>query len=201
MEDQLRIAKEQIANLKEKATEVERAKGIAKFGRDKALRAKDEADFGRAEAQASKEEAEEAAYASSVAETEAALKAQVPGVCQLYCSQVWNEALRQAGIEASSDLWKVENVYYPPAIREAAPSSSEAEVVSEEVGATPSEDILAATTCEESTKEADPSGVIEIDKGSNKKAPQEAANPSDAQAPLAEETAPPIVPPQAISPG
>ena len=59
-----------------------------------------------------------------VAETQAALKAQVLGVCRLYCSQVWNETLKQAGVEAS-DLWKVEHVYHPPAIREAAASSFE----------------------------------------------------------------------------
>ena len=62
-----------------------------------------------------------------VAKTQATLKAQVPEVCRFYCSQVWNKALKQAGVEASSDLWKVENVYYPPAIRETAPISSEAE--------------------------------------------------------------------------
>ena len=100
----MRIAKEHIANLKEKATEAERAKGIAEFARNEALRVKDEADFGKAEAQAFKEEAEEAAYASGVTETEAAFKAQVPGVCRLYCSQVWNETFRQAGDETSSDL-------------------------------------------------------------------------------------------------
>ena len=41
-----------------------------------------------------------------VAETQATLKAQVPGVCRLYCSQVWNEALKQARVEVSSDLWR-----------------------------------------------------------------------------------------------
>ena len=68
-----------------------------------------------------------------VAESQATLKAQVPGVCRLYCSQVWNEALKQAGVEASSDLWKVENVYYPLAILEIAPSCSEVEYAPEEV--------------------------------------------------------------------
>ena len=48
-----------------------------------------------------------------VAETETNLKAQVPGVCRLYYSQVWAEALNRAGVEASSELRRVENVYYP----------------------------------------------------------------------------------------
>ena len=33
-------------------------------------------------------------------------------------------ALKQAGVEASSDLWKAKRVYYPPTIREDAPSNS-----------------------------------------------------------------------------
>ena len=64
--------------------------------------------FARVEAESSKEEA----YDLGVAETQATFKAQVPGVCRHYYSQVWNEALKQAGVKASSDLWKVEHVYY-----------------------------------------------------------------------------------------
>ena len=75
-------------------------------------------------AESSKEKAEEESYDFGVAKTQATLKAQIPEVCRLYCSQVWNEALKQAGVEASSDLWKVEKVYYPPAIRETTPASS-----------------------------------------------------------------------------
>ena len=52
------------------------------------MRAKEEAEFARTGAECSKEKAEEEAYDAGVAETEAALKAQVPGVCRLYCSQV-----------------------------------------------------------------------------------------------------------------
>ena len=74
------------------------------WARDEALRAKEEAVFARAEVESSKEKAEEEAYDLGVAETQATLKAQVPGVCRLYCSQVWNKALKQAGINASSDL-------------------------------------------------------------------------------------------------
>ena len=68
-----------------------------------------------------------------VVETQATLKAQVPGVCRLYCSQVWNEALKQAGVNASSDLWKAERVFYPLAIREDATPSSEVKDAPEEV--------------------------------------------------------------------
>ena len=95
-EEQLQIAKEQITNLKKKLIEIEGAKNVTEWARDEALRAKEEAVFARAEAECSKKKAEEEAYDLGVAETQATLKAQVSGVCRLYCSQVWNEALKQA---------------------------------------------------------------------------------------------------------
>ena len=61
-----------------------------------------------------------------VTEIEAAFKAEVSGVCRNYCLQVWNEALNQAKVEASSILRGEESVYYPPAIR--APSSASSKV-------------------------------------------------------------------------
>ena len=48
-----------------------------------------------------------------VAETKTNLKAQVPGVCRLYCSQVWAKALNRARVETSFELKRAENVYYP----------------------------------------------------------------------------------------
>ena len=123
-EDQLKIANEQIIDLKKKLAKAEGAKNVAEWAREEVLRAKEEAVFAKGEVESSKEKAKEEAYDLGVAETQATLKAQVLGVCRLYCSQVWNEALKQVGVEASSDLWKLENIYYPPAIREAAPSSS-----------------------------------------------------------------------------
>ena len=122
----MEIAKEQIGDLKEKLTKAERAKGVAKWARDEAVRAKTEAEFAKIEAETSKDKTEEEAYDAGVAETKAILKAQIPGVCRLYCSQVWNEALKRAGVEASSNLWKAEKVYYPPAICETASASSKA---------------------------------------------------------------------------
>ena len=112
-EEQLQIAKEQIVDLKKKLAEAEGAKNVAIWARDEAMRAKKEAEFARTEAECSKEKAEEEAYDAGVAEIEAALKAQVPGVCRLCCSQVWNEALKQAGVDASSNLWKAECVFFP----------------------------------------------------------------------------------------
>ena len=59
-----------------------------------------------------------------MAETVDALRAEVLEVCRTYCFQVWNEALNQAGVEASSILRKVENIYYPLAIRASFSSNS-----------------------------------------------------------------------------
>ena len=62
-----------------------------------------------------------------MAETEEALRAEVLGVCRTYCHQVWNKALNQAGVEASSVLRKAESVYYPQVIRASSFSSSKAD--------------------------------------------------------------------------
>ena len=67
-----------------------------------------------------------------VAETEEALKAEVLEVCRFYCLQVWNEALNQTRVEASSTLRRVENVYYPSAICASGSLSSKADSVSKE---------------------------------------------------------------------
>ena len=56
-----------------------------------------------------------------MAETEKALRAEVPEVCRIYCARTWSEALNVAGVEASSELRKPENIYYPEAIRSSAP--------------------------------------------------------------------------------
>ena len=143
--------------------------------------------FARTEAECSKEKAEEKAYDLGVAETHATLKAQVPKVCRLYCSQVWNEALKQAGVEASSDLWKAERMYYPPAIREDAPSSSEARDALEKIEAASPDAALAITSSKGPAKESDPSGAAETDEGPNPDASQETiGSTGDAPVSLAE---------------
>ena len=99
---------------------------MVEWAKDEAARAKTEAEFAKTKAETTKNKAKEEAYDAGVAETQALLKAQIPGVSRLYCSQVWNEAFKQAGVETSSDLWKAESVFYPEAIRETASASSEA---------------------------------------------------------------------------
>ena len=61
-------------------------KRVAEYARDEALRAKQEVEFARNEAEVAKETAEDDGYNMGVAETQATLKAQIPGVCRLYCS-------------------------------------------------------------------------------------------------------------------
>ena len=114
----------------------------------------------RTEAECSKEKAEEEAYDLGMAETQATLKVQVLGVCRLYCSQVWNEALKQAGVDASSDLWKAKRVFYPPAIREDATLSSEVRDALEEVEAASPSAALAITSPEVPAKKSDPSRAV-----------------------------------------
>ena len=52
-----------------------------------------------------------------MAETEDALRAEVPAVCRAYCTKTWEEALNRAGIDASSGLRKPENIIFPPALQ------------------------------------------------------------------------------------
>ena len=123
-----------------------------------------------------------------MAETQATLKAQVLGVCRLYYSQVWNEALNQAGVEASSDLWKVENVYYPPAIQETAHASSEAEVAPKETEIARPEAALALTAPNEPTEEGKFPRATKTHENLIPEAPQKTAeSTADAQATHAEE--------------
>ena len=51
-----------------------------------------------------------------MAEIEDTLRDEVLIVCRTYCALVWDEALNQVGVEASSVLRKAESIYYPLAI-------------------------------------------------------------------------------------
>nr|POE97540.1 hypothetical protein CFP56_17060 [Quercus suber] len=42
-----------------------------------------------------------------MAKIEANLKAEVLAVCMLYCSQVWNEALNQVGVEKAPETMEI----------------------------------------------------------------------------------------------
>uniref|UniRef100_A0A7N2R7C7 Uncharacterized protein n=1 Tax=Quercus lobata TaxID=97700 RepID=A0A7N2R7C7_QUELO len=85
-------------------------------------------------------EAKQKGYEIGVAETEETLRAEVPMVCRIYCVQTWDEALNRAGVEASSELRRPENVFYPEAIRPSAPPPNQAEATPSTVN--PNEEVL-----------------------------------------------------------
>ena len=171
----MQIAKEQISDLKKKLIEADNAKGMAEFARDEAVRAKTKAEFAKTEAETAKDKAEKEGYEAGVAKTQAYLKAQIPGVCRLYCSQVWDEALKRVGVEASFDLWKAESVFYPPAICETSSASSEAMSITQEAKIAQSEAAQHIVIPGESTEGGEPHEATEAPGGLNLEVPQEAA--------------------------
>ena len=99
-----------------------------------------------------------------VAETKTNLKAQVLGVCRLYCSQVWAKALNRAGVEASSKFRKVENMYDLPAIRESAPVSSKVDTAPEATKAGQDSATNTPTPLDKPVEEAEHPGVSKKEK-------------------------------------
>lgn len=92
--------------------------------KDQAEKPREEAEKAKVEAEQAKNVAEQKGYDLRVAETEETLKAEVPMMCHIYCAQAWNEAFNRARVEASSELRKAENVFYPLAIRALDPPST-----------------------------------------------------------------------------
>ena len=119
-EDNLATFKTQISSLKKKLEEVEKARVLAEKAWEEAEKAKDEV--------------EQHGYNVGVAETEDALRAEVPAICKTYCALTWDEALNQTGIEASSVLRKAGSVYYPPTIRLTSSSDSKADLSPSKAG-------------------------------------------------------------------
>ena len=84
----------------------------------------------------------------------------------------------------------MENVYYPPTIRETTPSSSEARGVPEGAEATGTVAAAATTAPDEPTKESKPSGATEIGESQSLEVPPRAVeSTAEAQAPHAEKPA------------
>ena len=76
-----------------------------------------QAEEDKVKAEKERDEAEQYGYDVNIAETEDAIRAEVPAVCCAYCIQTWEEALNQAGIKASSELRKPKNIVFPPALQ------------------------------------------------------------------------------------
>ena len=99
-----------MAALKQQLEEVKKLK-------DQAKKARIQVEEDKAKAEKERDEAEQHGYDVGLAETEDTLRAEIPTVCRAYCTQTWEEALNQAGIEASSELRKPENIVFPLALQ------------------------------------------------------------------------------------
>ena len=107
---QLVAAKDQVAALKQQLEGVNKLKDLAG-------KAKLQAEEDKVKVEKERDEAEQHGYDVGVAETEDALRAEVPAVCRAYCAQTWEETLNQAGVEASSELRKPESIIFPSALQ------------------------------------------------------------------------------------
>ena len=103
-------AKEQVAALKQQLEEANRLKDLTK-------KAKLQAEEDRVKVEKERDEAEQHRYDVGIAETEDALRAEVPIVCRAYCAQTWEEALNQAGVEVSYGLRRPESIIFPSALQ------------------------------------------------------------------------------------
>ena len=74
--------------------------------RDQAKKARVQTEEAKAKAGKERDEAEQHGYDVGVAETEDALRAEVPAICCAYCTQTWEETFNRAGIDVSSELRK-----------------------------------------------------------------------------------------------
>ncbi|XP_050249308.1 uncharacterized protein LOC126696665 [Quercus robur] len=133
----------------------ENDKGVVEYAQDEAVRAKREAEFARNEAEAAKETAEDEGYNAGV----------------------WEETLKQAGVDASSDLWKAENIFYPTAIREAASTSSEAVSDQHEGWVTQSEAVQVGASPGEPLKGGELQDAIEAPERMDPEVPKEDVKP------------------------
>ena len=80
-------------------------------------------------------------------------------------------------MNASSDLWKAENIFYPIAIREATSSSSVAMSNQPEEGVTQSETLQVGDSPGKTLKEGELPDVIEISQHTDPEVPKEVTEP------------------------
>ena len=102
----------------------------AKKLKDQAEKARMQAEEDKAKAKKERDKAEQHGYDVGVAKTEDTLRAEVLAVCRAYYTQTWEETLNRAGIDASSEFRKPENIVFPLALqiphqKEAAPPVSQ----------------------------------------------------------------------------
>ena len=97
--------------------QLEEAKNLKEQAKKARLQAEEDKAKAERERERKRDEAEQHGYDVDVAETEDALRAEVPAVCWAYCAQTWEEALNQAGIEASSEMRRPERIIFPPTLQ------------------------------------------------------------------------------------
>ncbi|KAL0000073.1 hypothetical protein SO802_019675 [Lithocarpus litseifolius] len=129
------------------------------------------------EAEKAVEKAKQDGYDVGVAKTGETLKAEVFGVCRTYCIQVWNEALNQAGVEASFALRRAENIYYPSAIRALGLSGSKVETSLKDPDPSKGIPTKALPSSNNPPKEAEQAGAVEKAKDTTKGVVPEATKP------------------------
>ena len=81
-------------------------------------------------------------------------------------------------MEVSSNLWKAESIFYPPAIRETASTSFEAMSDPHEAGAAQSEATQIIVPPGESTEGGEPHDAMEAPGGLNPEMSKEGAEPT-----------------------
>ena len=96
-----------------------------------------------------------------VVETKEAFRVEVSEVCRYYCLQVWNEALNQAGVEASFILRRAESVYYLLAIRDFGSSGPNTDATSKKVDTGKESPAKALPSIQSPSKEAELPEVAE----------------------------------------
>ena len=102
-------------------------------------------------------------------------------------------------MDASSDLWKAENIFYPTAIREATSSSSVAMGDQPEEGVTQSEGLQVGGSPSKILNEGEPQDVIQISQHTDPEAPKETTEPVvGSRMPSAQEPTTLVQPPLAI---
>ncbi|XP_030964484.1 MAP7 domain-containing protein 1-like [Quercus lobata] len=121
---ELKKTQEQVLVLKKHLEETQKL-------REQTKKLKEQAEKARINSEQAMNEAEQRGYEIGIAEIEKALRAEVPEVCRIYYARTWSEALNRAGVEASSELCRPENVYYPEDIRPLAPQPYQADTPSQ----------------------------------------------------------------------
>ena len=129
------------------------------------------------EVEKARDQVEQDGYEVGVVETEETLRVEVSGVCRTYCLQVWNEALNQARVEASSTLRKADNFYYPLAIFTSNFPDPKADTVFKEIDDAKDSPAKVLPSTNSHFKEAEQAKAIEKEKDATKGAVLEATNP------------------------